>query len=296
MQIILGASLSKKNNKFLNKFLISLTNINVPSNFRLKIIFIIEKKNFSYLQIIKKKLVNKKFEILLIDVPGIPQSRNMFIKYLKKNKSLYAGFIDDDCVVPENWLKNMVKFIKKNKCDIVGGPQLHEVSNKFYLNLFQLIEPQKSHTQNVDWVATNNSFFKSKILNRNNIKFDENLKNIGGSDQLFFKKLSRQNYRCKWNLKASVTENKQSEREKISWFLKRNLRYGYSGSYIDKKIYGNFNGIFLSFCKIFIMLIFSLFFCALFIKKNNFYKSIFYFFRSIGRLLGIINYTPKKYI
>tara|TARA_Y100000389_G_scaffold193521_1_gene222384 strand:- start:89 stop:751 length:663 start_codon:yes stop_codon:yes gene_type:complete len=220
----------------------------------------------------------------------------MFIKYLKKNKSLYAGFIDDDCVVPENWLKNMVKFIKKNKCDIVGGPQLHEVSNKFYLNLFQLIEPQKSHTQNVDWVATNNSFFKSKILNRNNIKFDENLKNIGGSDQLFFKKLSRQNYRCKWNLKASVTENKQSEREKISWFLKRNLRYGYSGSYIDKKIYGNFNGIFLSFCKIFIMLIFSLFFCALFIKKNNFYKSIFYFFRSIGRLLGIINYTPKKYI
>ena len=52
MQIILGASLSKKNNKFLNKFLVSLTNINVPINFRLKIIFIIEKKNFSYLQII----------------------------------------------------------------------------------------------------------------------------------------------------------------------------------------------------------------------------------------------------
>lgn len=296
MQIILGASLSKKNEKFLNKFLASLNNINIPNNFRLKIIFIIEKKNFIYLNLIQKKLINKKFEILLIDVAGIPQSRNMFVKYLKKNISYYAGFIDDDCVVPENWLKNMVKFIKKNKCDIVGGPQLHKVSNKFYLDLFQLIEPQKLHGQKVDWVATNNSFFKSKILKRSNIKFDENLKNIGGSDQLFFKRLSHQKYKCKWNLKASVTESKQSERENISWFLKRNLRYGYSGNYIDKIIYGKIIGIFLSFCKIFVMLLFSLFYLVLFIKKNNFYKSLFYLFRSIGRLLGILNYTPKKYI
>ncbi len=296
MQIILGASLSKKNEKFLNKFLASLNNINIPNNFRLKIIFIIEKKNFIYLNLIQKKLINKKFEILLIDVAGIPQSRNMFVKYLKKNISYYAGFIDDDCVVPENWLKNMVKFIKKNKCDIVGGPQLHKVSNKFYLDLFQLIEPQKLHGQKVDWVATNNSFFKSKILKRSNIKFDENLKNIGGSDQLFFKRLSHQKYKCKWNLKASVTESKQSERENISWFLKRNLRYGYSGNYIDKIIYGKIIGIFLSFCKIFVMLLFSSFYLVLFIKKNNFYKSLFYLFRSIGRLLGILNYTPKKYI
>ena len=296
MQIILGASLSKKNKKFLNKFLASLNNINIPNNFRLKIIFIIEKKNFIYLNLIQKKLINKKFEILLIDVAGIPQSRNMFVKYLKKNISYYAGFIDDDCVVPENWLKNMVKFIKKNKCDIVGGPQLHKVSNKFYLDLFQLIEPQKLHGQKVDWVATNNSFFKSKILKRSNIKFDENLKNIGGSDQLFFKRLSHQKYKCKWNLKASVTESKQSERENISWFLKRNLRYGYSGNYIDKIIYGKIIGIFLSFCKIFVMLLFSSFYLVLFIKKNNFYKSLFYLFRSIGRLLGILNYTPKKYI
>ena len=296
MQIILGASLSKKNEKFLNKFLASLNNINIPNNFRLKIIFIIEKKNFIYLNLIQKKLINKKFEILLIDVAGIPQSRNMFVKYLKKNISYYAGFIDDDCVVPENWLKNMVKFIKKNKCDIVGGPQLHKVSNKFYLDLFQLIEPQKLHGQKVDWVATNNSFFKSKILKRSNIKFDENLKNIGGSDQLFFKRLSHQKYKCKWNLKASVTESKQSERENISWFLKRNLRYGYSGNYIDKIIYGKIIGIFLNFFKIFVMLLFSSFYLVLFIKKNNFYKSLFYLFRSIGRLLGILNYTPKKYI
>ena len=145
-------------------------------------------------------------------------------------------------------------------------------------------------------MATNNSFFKSKILKRSNIKFDENLKNIGGSDQLFFKRLSHQKYKCKWNLKASVTESKQSERENISWFLKRNLRYGYSGNYIDKIIYGKIIGIFLSFCKIFVMLLFSSFYLVLFIKKNNFYKSLFYLFRSIGRLLGILNYTPKKYI
>lgn len=296
MKIILGACLSKKNNKFLNKFLDSLANIYIPNNFSLEIVFIIEKKNFFYLNIINKKLYKKKFKILLINQSGIPQSRNMFVKYLKKKKSTYAGFVDDDCIIPKNWLQSMVYFIRKNKCDIVGGPQFHKVSNRFYLKLFQLIEPNRMHEQNVDWVATNNSFFKSKVLNKNNINFDIKLKNIGGSDQLFFKRLNRLKFRCKWNSKASVIENKQYERENIIWFLKRNLRYGYSGNYIDKLIYGKFIGTFLSLSKILIMLLISLFYLVLFLKKTNFYNSIFYFFRSIGRLLGIINYTPKKYI
>ena len=296
MKILLGASLSKKNNKFLSKFLVSLSGIFIPNNFTLKIILVVEKKNFKYLDMIKKKLINKEFEILFIDQPGIPQSRNMFIKYLKKNKSVYAGFIDDDCIIPKNWLQSMVQFIKKNKCDIVGGPQLHKVSNKFYSKLFQLIEPNKLHAQNIDWVATNNSFFKSKILNQNNISFDLNLKNIGGSDQLFFKRLCRRKYNCKWNSNACVTENEQPERENVKWFLKRNLRYGYSGSYIDKIVYGKFIGTLLSLCKSFTMLLLSLFYLFFFIKITFFYKSAFYFFRSIGRLLGLINYTPKKYI
>ena len=44
MKILIGVCLSKKNFKFLNKFLNSLIKLEVPTNHPLKIVFIIEKK------------------------------------------------------------------------------------------------------------------------------------------------------------------------------------------------------------------------------------------------------------
>ena len=296
MNIFIGISLSRKNSKFLDKLLKSLINLEVPSNYSLKIIFIAEKKNFNFFNIISKKLSNKNFEVLFVHEKGIPQSRNMFLKFLRNNNSKYAGFLDDDCIIPMNWLKNMVKFIEKNNCDVVGGPQLHKVQNQFYKRLFTLIEPKRYHGQKVDWVATNNVFFKSKSIINKNFFFDKNLKNIGGSDQLFFKKLHSKKLKYKWNLNSRVIENIQPDRESFKWFVRRNMRYGYSGSYIDRVIYGSILGSFVSLIKAFYMFLVSVFLLLTFFIKNNFYKSIFYFFRSVGRLSNFIGYTPKKYM
>jgi hypothetical protein len=295
MKIFLGICLSKKNEKFLYKLTHSLINLEIPKNYFLKIIFITEKKNLNKSNLHLQRLVNKKFEIIFTKYSGIPQARNVFLNYVRKNDSKYAGFLDDDCVIPNNWLKDMLKFIIKTKCDVVGGPQFHKTKNRFFIKLFRLIEPNRYHFQKVDWVATNNAFFRSNILKKNLIKFDKNLKNIGGSDQLFFKELNRKKVDCRWNAKSYVIENIQTNRENIKWFLKRNLRYGYSGNYIDKKVYGKIIGTLLCIWKIAIMLLASIIYFSLFFFQNNFYKSIFYFSRSFGRLLGIFNYTPKKY-
>lgn len=296
MNILLGISLSNKNFKFLDKFLKSLIDLETPNDYFVKFVFIVEKKNLRFSNIIQKRLNRKNFEVIFSDNHGIPQSRNLFLKYLRKHKSIYAGFFDDDCIIPRKWLRNMIKFINKTRSDIVGGPQLHKVKNKFYLKLFNLIEPSRKHAQKVDWVATNNVFFKSKILIDNNIFFDDNLRNIGGSDQLFFKKLNHLNFTCRWNTTSKVIENIQSDRENILWFLKRNLRYGYSGNYIDKSVYGNLLGNFIIIFKITYLLFISFIFIFLFFKENNFYQTTFYFIRSIGRILGLLNYIPKKYI
>ena len=298
MKILIGACLSKKNSKFLNKFLNSLIKLEVPTNHPLKIVFIIEKKNHTFENNIFKILKGKKidFEIIFTKRNGIPQLRNIFLEYLKKNVSKYSGFLDDDCIVPTYWLKNMVKFIEKKNCDIVGGPQLHRTKNKSYEKLFKLIEPGHTHGKKVDWVATNNVIFKSKILNKRDLIFDVNLKDIGGSDQLFFKKLHQKNLDLKWNLNSFVIENVQSERESLKWFLKRNLRYGYSGNYIDKNIYGSQIGSFLNFFKGCYLFFLSIFFMIIFFLNNNFYRSIFYFCRSIGRFSSYIGYKPNKYI
>lgn len=298
MKILIGVCLSKKNSKFLNKFLNSLIKLEVPNNYPLKIVFIIEKKNHIFEDNITKIFRGKKidFEILFTAENGIPQLRNIFLKYLKNNVSKYSGFLDDDCIVSIKWLKNMVKFITKKNCDIVGGPQFHMTKNKFYAKLFKIIEPKRTHGQKVDWVATNNVLFKSRILDKKDLIFDINLKNIGGSDQLFFKKLHLKNLNLKWNLNAFVIENTQIERENLKWFLKRNLRYGYSGNYIDRNIYGPQMGLFLNFFKGCYLFFLSIFFMIIFFFNNNFYRSIFYFCRSIGRFLSLVHYKPKKYI
>ena len=296
MKILLGISISSKNLKFLNSFLNSLQELEIPNSYDVKFVFIIEKKNFIYSNMIKRKLLKKKIQILLTKKKGIPQSRNLFLRYIRSNNSKYSGFLDDDCIISKKWLKNMIKFIKKTNTDIVGGPQFHLVRNNFYLSLFELIEPNRKHGQEVDWVATNNSFFKSIILKKNQITFDEKMINMGGSDQLFFKNLNYNSFKCRWNLTSPVFENIQTNRENIKWFLKRNLRYGYSGNYIDKKIYGSVMGSVLNIMKSSYLFLISIIFLFLIIKKKNYYKSMFYLFRSLGRLMGLINYIPKKYI
>ena len=297
MKIYIGICLSKKNSRYLNIFLDSLVKIEKLNNSNLSFVFILEKKNIDSKYIINKKLSKKhNYRIILTNKSGIPECRNVFIRFLMKNSSDYAGFIDDDCVISSKWLINMVKFIKKNNCDIVGGPQYHKTTNKYFSHLFRLIEPQRNHNQSVKWIATNNSFFKSSIIKETKIRFDENLNKVGGSDQLFFKKLILKNKICKWNLNSFVTETIQEERENLVWFLKRNLRYGYSGNYIDKSIHGKILGTIINIFKAVFYLLLSIFYFMTFFLNKNLFKSLFYLFRSLGRFLGCFNYIPKKYI
>ena len=91
-----------------------------------------------------------------------------------------------------------------------------------------------------------------------------------------------------------MTEKYQVERENKLWFFKRNFRYGYSGNKIDHKIYGNISNVVILF-KICLLFIFALIF-LLFPTRKNILKSLFYLFRTYGRIIGLFNYKPKKYI
>lgn len=297
MKVLLGVSLSKKNYKFLTKFLENLNNLIILNEIDLQFIFVLEEKNFILREIIFKKLINKKFKILFIKKNGIPHSRNKFLYYVRTTKSKFIGFLDDDCLIPRNWLKNMLKFIKFSSCDLVGGPQLHKTTNEFYSVLFKLIEPKNEDSSNIDWAATNNVFFKSNILLNNNHLFDEKLKNIGGSDQLFFQKLKK-NFKLiyKWNINSPVYENIQLERENLRWFINRNFRYGYSGYFIEKSIYGKYLGIFINISKFFLLIMKSCIFLFFFLDKKYLFKSIFFLSKALGRFIALTNYKPKKYI
>jgi len=296
MKIFLCILISKKNEKFLRVLLKSLNSLKLNLNYRLNIVFIIQNKNFFFEKFAKKKLSKKiKYKIIKSSKNSIPFSRNLYLNYIRKKTFKYGGFLDDDCIIDKSWLVNMIKFMDINKCDIAGGPQKHIVKKNKFKIFFDLIEPKRKNEEIVDWVATNNSFFKSKIIKDSKINFDEQLANYGGSDQLFFKLLSKKKYVMKWNSNSLVYENYHANREKNKWFFKRNLRYGYSGNIIDLKSYGGFIGIFIIFLKIIFLIIQSMIFICI-PSNSNRLKSYFSFIRALGRILGIFSYNPKKYI
>ena len=294
MKIYICSLLSKKNFRFLNSHLKSLNRLKVPNNIKLKIIFVASPKIYIVRNFLKSILSNVDYSILESAKDNIPESRNVFLKFLKNKNVKYAGFIDDDCFVDKDWLLNMIKFINKNNCDIVGGPQYHAVRNRSFKDFYDVLEPNHNHGQLVKWVATNNCFFSKKVFYKSRVFFDPKFASVGGSDQLFFRKLDKKKFIIRWNKKSFTTENFNPQREKKYWFFKRNLRYGYSGNLIDKKIYGK-TGVIIILIKLLYLISVALF--LIFIpSRKNFIKAIFLLQRASGRFIGLLNYKPKKYI
>ena len=294
MKIYLCTLLSKKNIRYLNILLNSLENLKKVNYINFHLVFVIENKILFQKNLISKIIKSFSYSIINSNKDNIPSSRNLFLKFLKFKNFDYAGFVDDDCFLNCNWLFYMNKFIKSTSCSIIGGPQKHHFKNDFFKKYYDCLEPNRKNKQRVDWVASNNCLFSKKIFYLKNLKFDENFKNYGGSDQLFFKNLSVNNYVIKWNSRSYVVENIQENRENISWFLKRNFRYGYSGNLIDQKIYPKIY-IYIIILKIFYQLIYSII-LLIFPTKKNLIKSKFFFSRALGRIMGLISYKPKKYI
>ena len=108
------------------------------------------------------------------------------------------------------------------------------------------------------------------------------MNNIGGSDQLFFLKLSRMGNKIIWNKNAIVFENTSKKKLDNKWFCRRNLRYGYSGCYILKTIYGKYLGTILTIGKMLYYITMMAFELLFFYKKKSFFKIKMYLFRSIG--------------
>ena len=294
MNIYLCSLLSKKNLKFLNSHLKSLDRLKVPNNCKLKIIFVIHPKIDTTRNLLKNFLSKIEYLIIKSTKDNIPESRNVFLKFLKGKNVQYAGFIDDDCVIDQNWLLNMVKFVDQNSCDVVGGPQYHKVKDKIFKNYYDVLEPVRHHGKLVRWVATNNCFFSKKIFSKSKVFFDYKFARVGGSDQLFFSELNKKEFIIKWNKKSFITENFSQEREKKRWFFYRNLRYGYSGNMIDKKIYGKIS-IIIILSKI-IYLVSISFLLIITLSRKNYIKAFFLLFRALGRFIGLFYFKPKKYI
>ena len=296
MEIAICICFSKKNEKFHHRVLNNLNELEIPQGKKI-FFYLIVNENIRNIYDLSKKILKKEInrKILYSPKKNIPASRNVFINNIKKKKIKFIGFLDDDCKFDKKWLFKMHQFIKKNDCDIVGGPQIHETRDKKYKDYYNFLEPKYKDKKKIRWAATNNCFFKKRFLERTGVIFDERLRNIGGSDQLFFQELNRLGLLILWNKNSKVYEYSQSNRENLWWFLRRNFRYGNSGLMIDTKLNGKLIGTLISIPKIFILLIFSILSFLNVFKSKNFILSLFYLSRMAGRCASLLRIKINKY-
>jgi len=258
---------------------------------RLNIEILIVFNSFSVLDNSKKNkianiLTNIKFSIDYEKKIGISFVRNKVLKIIKKKDFRYGCFLDDDCKIKKNFFLSHLNFIKKNRCDIVGGPQIY-LSSRKYFQIFQRNFPQ---SKDLKWVSTNNVLFKKKILERK-IDFSLNVSKYGfGEDQLFFNKLFDKGFKIKWN-NNPIFENVSDNMKRVNWFYNRNYNYGLTSVLIDKELYKRPFFLVIYPLKIFFYLLKSimyLIFIPLDIKKY-YYFSLGYLIRFFGRIVGFKN-------
>ena len=262
----------------------------IASNLDIKVLITFNNSNkIEYLQtkLIKKNLKKIDCKIIYEKKIGISHVRNKSLKFLKSLNFDYCCFLDDDCIIKKNYIINHLNFIKKNNCNIVGGPQFYK-SKKYFLRVF---ERNFHQGQEVFWASTNNVFLKKSILN-NNLSFSKNVVKYGfGEDQLFFSKLSKIGETIKWN-NNPVFEIVQKKRDNFKWFMLRNYKYGLTGILIDRELYGHNCAFLLNILKASLNLIKSCLYLMLIPIKpiNRFYQSLAFFFRFIGRIFKIVKF------
>lgn len=158
---------------------------------------------------------------------GIVHARNRILDEAVMLKADYLAFIDDDEMADTYWLIQAIRSLSDD-ISIVTGPCLH---------LFEQPPKWLPHSRifsskNIDsgeypgTASTRNVLFDMKIVAKQNLRFEEKLNWVGGSDTYFFIQARAAGYSTYWNNRMSVIEQIPDSRSNLRWIFKRNLRLG----------------------------------------------------------------------
>ncbi len=124
--------------QYLKCSLVSLLQIDYdPEEF--EVITVIPQNDIGSRQIVSEFLASASFSLILI--PSIMSQRPIMLNTaVKYSKGDYIAFIDDDCLVPPDWLHSLETFMSINpRCGIVGGRDLLVESGKSFEKALDIV-------------------------------------------------------------------------------------------------------------------------------------------------------------
>lgn len=207
------------------------------------VILIIDNNTVSDLDRVISASKNDSFELHSIHVTrkGLSNVRNAAVSWVLSHDMDALIFVDDDEVVPPDWLQNMVGAWKKYNADIVTGPvaQILPGSASRFVRKFHLLEHNAgtpSGTQ-IQYANSNNTFVSGKVLRAMKHAFHPALNHSGGEDILFFHQCYLQGFTIYWDNAIMVSEPAPPQRATTTYALRRWFHYGMTRIPINQILY-----------------------------------------------------------
>lgn len=160
--------------------------------------------------------------------PGISYARN---RALEISTSELIAFVDDDEIVPQNWLDALVETLLGTGADVVFGPVLGIVppdAPQWAKEHPRNIRAKRKTGDDVVVGATGNVLMRRSALGAPELRFREDFALSGGEDLEFFTRMKGLGARFVWCEEAIAYEHLPTDRLTISWIRQRAYRSGQS--------------------------------------------------------------------
>ncbi len=172
---------------------------------------------------------------------NIARARNLAVTEAMRIAE-WVGMVDDDVVVPPDWLDRLLDVSERTGADAVTGP-MHIVfpeGSPPWLSAqpFGEIGAFNSSCETpVETCATSNTLLRSGWLRDHpEIRFDEDLGTLGGEDVVFFRRATASGLRAHYSSAVAVQQLEPLERSTLAYQLRRALWMGNSSSVTNLRL------------------------------------------------------------
>ncbi len=158
---------------------------------------------------------------------GISHARNRLVNLAKRNQ--FVAFIDDDEIAHPLWLDELLSAHDRFGAQIVTGPVIPRFESdppNWILKGRFFERKQYRDGQWIECTGTGNVLIATSEFEDRANPFDPRLALSGGSDTLFFLRLTRRGTRIAFTTKAIVEELVPASRTSVAWLCKRAYRAG----------------------------------------------------------------------
>lgn len=219
MDVIVGLCTYKRP-EALKACLTSLQNLAVPDEVNLTLVVVDNEVNRVNQEIIESFGCSYIAE----SRPGLVYARNALLDFVAQRSAEYLGIVDDDELVPEDWLSSMLASMADTEADALAGPVrvlIPENSPKC-LNYAYQFSKVKEYKQTAT-LPMGNVFMKTALLHKG-LRFDLSFNHTGGEDVDFFRRASQQGARLFRTPYGEVQETLMPEKASLYAFFKRVMR------------------------------------------------------------------------